>query len=115
MDSEECGDKRARPEGTRRAPQKNEKQDRIGGVQQDIDEDVPAGVETEELDVDHMRDPGERMPVRRVHRGGGPGDVRDRQSAVDVIVLDHVVGIIEADEWVMEALRVDDHYDEGEA
>ena len=41
-------------------------------VEDDVHQMMPAGVQAEELAVEHVRKPGERMPVARMKMGKGP-------------------------------------------
>ena len=73
---------------------------RSEAVQQHVDEMMPAGLESEQLAIHHVRNGGERMPVLCVNVGERPGKSRRRDAArynrlsVDVdivVVIDKVV------------------------
>ncbi len=72
-----------------------------------VHEQVRAGVQPEELAVNHMRQPGERMPVGGVKGGEGPGNPFQRQAADDHRVVPDVEIVIEVDELMTDHLRVD--------
>ena len=100
MDCEHCRDKRASPKGSGHLP-KNEKQhDHGGAMQHQAGEMVPTRAKPEELDIEHMRDGRERMPVLGMNVGKRPGDPMERDSISyrgigveirDVIVVDELV------------------------
>ena len=72
MDREHSGDERACPHRSRHFFQGKKKQDCGDTVQQHIDEVMPAGLEPEQLAIQHVRDGGERMPVLRMNVGERP-------------------------------------------
>src|SRR5947208_611742 len=51
--------------------------------------------------IDHVRDPGHWMPIRRIRGFAGPNNARPRQAGIDVQVADDVGGIIKADEGII--------------
>ena len=63
MDGEHGRHEGAGPETAGHPPQDQEQQDRRGGVQQDVGQVVSAGVQAVELAVQHVGEPGQRMPV----------------------------------------------------
>src|SRR6478609_5059262 len=67
---------------------------------------MAACVHAEELAVDHMRDPRERMPVCRIERGECPSEPRERNTAIHHWIFPDVRGVIERDELMPDYLRV---------
>ena len=71
-------EERASEGGGRRRHAQREKSEHdepgVRGVQEDARQVVPPRVQPEELDVGHVRDPGERVPVVDVHGRQRPGD-----------------------------------------
>ena len=61
---------------------------------------VTRGVQSIQLDVQHVREPGERVPVIEMGRGYGPGDGLAREPGPDLRVLGHVLLVIEGNEVV---------------
>ena len=61
---------------------------------------VPGRVQTIELAVHHMRDPGQRMPVAGVAALEGPEQAGPGQPGFDVGIIADVVGVIEVNELV---------------
>src|SRR3981081_2447976 len=56
----------------RELAQREEQQDRRGGMKQDVSQMMSPRLESVELAVQHMRDRGEWVPVGRVNMGEGP-------------------------------------------
>ena len=67
---------------------------------------VFTGVQTEKLAVEHMRKPGQRMPVSNIRKTKRPLDPLDRHSIFDVLILGHVQSVIETDKFVMAYLPI---------
>src|SRR6266536_777699 len=65
----------------------------------------------EELAIDHMCNPCERMPVPRVNSGKRPRESRERNTAIHHWVLLDIRRIIESDESMPDYLRVDPERD----
>ena len=53
-----------------------------------------AGVRAEQLAVEHVRKPGERMPVAGMNGGEGPAEAGQRQAAFDERVFGDVVRVV---------------------
>ena len=66
MPGKQRGDKRGRPQRARQAPEQRQQQNHVGGVKQDVDDVMCAGVETEQFAIQHVRQPGQRMPIAGV-------------------------------------------------
>ena len=107
MPREERGHYEARPEGTGGGAQEDEEQHRSERVQQDAPEVMAARVEAEELDVDHVGDPGERLPVEVADVGEGPREPLAREPPQHVLVLRHVARVVVVDEVPEEGAPVD--------
>ena len=71
-----------------------------------VNEQMSACVHAEELAVDHMRDPRERMPVSRVERGESPSEPRERNTVIHHWVFPDVRGVIERDELMPDHLYI---------
>ena len=84
----------------------NEKeQNRIGRVQQQAGGVMPARVQAEELAIEHVREPGERMPVGGPRGHKRPPDVLRRQSAPHMRIFRDVILVVLGDEIVFERGR----------
>src|SRR5208283_4151376 len=84
MQREDGSYERTAPKGTRGAPQKQEQQERVGNVEQDIDQMLRPGVLAEELAIQLMGQPSQRMPIAGMGRRKGPSHVLARQSTLHV-------------------------------
>jgi hypothetical protein len=58
-----------------------------------------------------VRNPSERMPVRRVERGKRPGESRECDTAIHHRVFPDVRGVIEADELMPDYLCINSESD----
>jgi hypothetical protein len=67
---EDATDRMARVE----PPEQQQREQRVGRVQKNVDQVRPCRAGAEKLDVEHVGEPGERMPVRRLPRGEGPDE-----------------------------------------
>ena len=114
MEGEERRDDRAAPCGSGDSLKKQEKKQGVRDMDQHVHEQVPAGIQTKELAVQHMREPGERMPVGGVKRGEGPGNSVQRQAAGDHGIVPDVKRVIEIDELVTDDLAVNRERDHGQ-
>ena len=63
-------------------------------------------IQTEELAVDHVCDPRERVPVRGVKRGERPTKSREGNSAIHHRIFFDVRIVIESDELMADHLRI---------
>ena len=88
------------------ATQKPKNQHDIRTMEQRIHEQMPARVQAEQLTVDHVRDPGQRMPVRGVKTGERLRDTGQGQAAIYHRVFGDVIGIIEIDKLMTDHLPV---------
>ena len=66
-------------------------------MQHEIGEVVTSGVESEQLDVFHVGQPRDRVPIGRIERGEGPRDAVFCQPVLDVLVGGdvHVVVVVQ--------------------
>ena len=99
-------DQCARPSGSSRAKKKPKQQQRVCHMNYGVNEQMGACVHAEELAVDHMRDPRERMPVCRVERGERPSEPRERNTAIHHRIFPDVRGVIERDELMTDHLCI---------
>ena len=84
-------------------PQDQEQQDRRGRMEQDVGQMVSAGPETVDLAVEHVGEPGQRVPIAGMVVEG-PRDPLEAQAARDLGVLVDVLIVIEVDELVPNCL-----------
>jgi hypothetical protein len=88
-------------------------------VEKDVHQVVPAGIETEELDVQHVGKPCQGMPVvAAVGRRKSPHQIFKSQSFLNVWIFRDVGGIVEVDKCVSPHLPVngggDEHKEKGD-
>src|SRR5208282_1037882 len=104
MDSEDRCDEGAGPKGIGHSPQQYKEQTSRDSVQHEIRGVVPPGIETKELAIDHVRNPGHRMPVERVGSQKGPQYAAESQAAQHKRILINIIGIVEVHEAVEHSL-----------
>ena len=103
MQPEEDGHQQARPQGGSHPPQGHEEHEHVDGVDEDAREVVAPGMllkafRAEDLAVEHVREPGQRMPVVVFQAREGPGDRVPSQALVDVFVVIDVAVVVKIDE-----------------
>ena len=76
-------------------------------MKQRVHEQVAAGIKTEELAVEHMGNPGERVPACGMKRREGPSYSLRGQAAAYHRVVPDVVIVIVVDELMTQDLAVD--------
>ena len=86
------------PDRRRHARQQQEQHHRAQRVNHHVDDVMSSGGHAKQGHVQHVGEPGQWMPVRRVPGGEGPPDTVQRQSALHVRVFGDVGGIVELDE-----------------
>src|SRR5271157_2390219 len=101
MHREQRGDACASPDGTRHPFQNGKEQNRIEAVKDQIDKKVAPGIESEQLVIDHVRDPGKRMPVIVIICRKGPRNTLEGESMFDVGIVNYYFRIVEIDECVV--------------
>ena len=74
----------------------------------DVHQQMSSRIQPEDLHIEHVRDPRQRMPIVRVERRERPLNIARRKAGGDAIVLRHVRRIVEIRELVTRDLRVDD-------
>src|SRR5215472_10778633 len=100
MHSKKKRDHEARPRLAGHAAQGKEQNDGGESVQQDVCEMVPAGIDTEELHVEHVREPGEGKPIGVAERGECPHDAVGSEAGPYLRVFGDVDWIVERNEVV---------------
>ena len=77
-------------------------------MQQNVGRVMPTGVEAVDLAVEHVRQPGQRMPVGDVDVREDPRGAADRQAGGDVRILVDVLIVVEIHELVADRLTEDE-------
>src|SRR5208337_2814521 len=71
---------------------------------------MAAGFKVKKLAVQHVRQPGQRMPVAGMVRSERPGGRLTAQATPNMLVFVNVVFVVEVDEFVVDGLAEDgDH------
>ena len=104
MDRKHRRDKRAAPQEPRHPPQHEEKQDRCCRVEEDIGEVMAAGIQPVKLAVEHVGEPGQRMPVADVAISKRPLNSPPTQALADLGIVVHISRIIVVDKLVSQCL-----------
>src|SRR5947209_8118302 len=92
--SKQCRHECTAPHRVTYLMQQPKEQQSISDVQNDIGHVVWSGIQAVHLDIEHVRKPRKRVPVRRMARREGPPDAIPRQSRSDVRILRYVFGIV---------------------
>jgi len=91
--------------------EKPEEKQRVCCMNQCVNEQMATRNHAEELAIDHMCDPCERMPVPRVKGAKRPGESRERNTAIHHWIVLDIRGVIERDEVMPDHLRIDPERD----
>src|SRR5581483_4286678 len=108
-----CHDETARETAGHPAEQ-SKNQERIGDVETQVFEVVPAWLQAEHLAVKHVRPPSERMPAIEIVRGQPPKQASRSQSAADHRIIIDIVRIIQRYKREASHLGVDEQRAQGE-
>src|SRR5437016_3361749 len=101
VESEQRGDESTSPEGARDAPEQCEKQQRVYEVEKGVREVMASGVETKESAIQHVRKPGEWVPIVGVNVCKCPMNAFPTETGLNAQVKRNVVRVIEVDEIVV--------------
>ena len=104
MDRKHRCHKRTAPKKPCHPPQYEEEQYRRRHVEEDIGEMMPAGMQPIKLAVQHVRNPGQRMPVGGVDMGKCPDDPLERQTPGNFRVFIYVKVVVVVDKLVTQCL-----------
>ncbi len=111
---EERGDQRRGPERPGEGAQREEEEERVRDVESRVHGVVRAGPDPEELDVRHVGEPGEGMPVGDVQARQRPGGPPDREAFAHDRVLVGVAVVVADDEVVTGDGQIEERTGEGE-
>src|SRR5437588_6072583 len=73
--------------------QQPEQQSNVQGVQQNADKMMARGIQAEQLAIEHVGDPSERVPVGNIESSERPTDVLEREAGLNVRI-EGDVGIV---------------------
>ena len=102
VEGEGSGEEGAFPKGAGEPAEREEYQAAIQGVDEQVDEVMAGGAESEQLAINHVGHPGQRMPVGvvAVQTAEGPRDAVPGEAGLDVRVGDNVTVVVVVDEVV---------------
>ena len=115
MDGEDSGHQGTGPERRGHLPQGEEQEDGGGRMEQHAAQVMAPGGLLIDLPVEHVRQPGERMPVGGVEMAEGPDHVLPAQAAGDVRVAIDILVVVKVHEAVPDGPaedRQDGHQEE---
>ncbi len=98
MQGKQPGHDGARACRTGEAPPHREYEPHIKEMDDETHQMMRAGVDAEQLHVEHVRDPGERVPVRGLVRRERPSESGGRDASQDVRVVRHVGWVVPGQE-----------------
>jgi len=98
MERKQSGDKCAFPELACYFIQNKKQQKRVCNMKQEIYKMMRTGIHSEQLTVQHVRYPCQRMPVGGVKGGTRPNEVVRRQSFLNMKVISDIFSVIKKDE-----------------
>src|SRR5439155_4946791 len=102
MQGEKPGDERAAPKRAGHLLQKQEQEERVSSMKDQAGEVVPPRLKSEKLHVQHVGNPGERVPIGRVTALHSPRDAFPLDSAKHLRVFGDVLRIVVIDKLVVE-------------
>ena len=102
VEGEDSGEQSALPNGAGEPAEGEEDEQAVEGVDQQIDEVMAGGAESEQLAINHVGHPGQRMPVGvvAVQTAECPRDAMPGEAGLDVRVGDNVTVVVVVDEVV---------------
>src|SRR5437868_15289683 len=74
----------AAPLGAGGSQQQPEQQSNVQGVQQNADKMMAHGIQAEQLAIEHVGDPSERVPIGNIKSSESPTEVFERQAGLNV-------------------------------
>ena len=76
-------------------------------MKQHVRDVMPSGIQAIKPDIDHMRNPGYRMPITGMFGCKSPEDIFQFQSCNDVIVVSNIISVIIIDKGKVSGLIID--------
>lgn len=89
------------------APKRRQKQYTVEHMQEDAGQMVSAGVSAEKGNVQHVRHPGQGMPIAEMDGGQCPPNVVRRKPFQHSRIFIDVIGVVEIDEIESDGLAID--------
>src|SRR6266513_5698189 len=82
-------------------------------MEQETGKMVPGGVQAVELDIQHMRQPRQGMPIVGMKGGKSPDKAAVRDAGFDIFVFGYIRRVVIIDEVVEKKLGIDAYNEEG--
>ena len=114
MQCEERGHEGGAPGGAGHAPQQAEEHVGVGEVKQNAREVVAGGIRAIKLAIQHVGQPGERVPIARIAGRKRPKNICAGQPGMDLNVVGDVFGVIIIVELEAEHGPIKGQRDEGQ-
>ena len=95
MEREQGGGQGARPLRPRHPPQQEKEQDGIGQMQEQAGEMMAGGIQSVELEIHHVRNPGQRVPVAGAEGRKSPNNSRPAHPLFDHAVGSDIIAIVQ--------------------
>jgi hypothetical protein len=115
METEEPGRKSTCPAPDSEAAHQGEDQGGVEDLKRHARRVMTVRIESEELDVEHHREPGEGMPVSRETAGECPARRRPREPLLGYRVSCHIERVVVMDEAIVERTGIGPESGQGEA
>jgi hypothetical protein len=100
--------KSAPPKTPCHAPKHMKEQQGVNDMNKHVYQVMPARIESEYLDIKHVRDPRNRVPIAGMEFGESPDKTLGGQAVNDVSVLCDIAGIVIVNEIKSLHLPIDD-------
>jgi hypothetical protein len=91
---EQCDNECAPPDRARQSVKQDKKQSTIDAMKQDVDEVMCSGIQAEELAIEHVGQPGDRVPIKRMSIDERPNDSPPGQTGADSWIVEDVIVIV---------------------
>jgi len=98
MESEQAGYESGAPKRTSHPLQEQKQEHGIDNMERQVGEVRRAGIQPEQLDIEHVGHPGQGMPIAGVVGGEGPECARPGQAGLHLWVLGDVILVVEIEE-----------------
>src|SRR5438132_133275 len=98
VEGKQSGNEGAAPQCASHSVEREKEEEGICDVEKEADQVMSARVQAEELDVEHVGEPSQRMPVCRVPSLKGPQHPSPVQTLPDDGIGDDIVGVVQVEE-----------------
>ena len=106
MNGKQGRHQRAAPDRSGHGAESYKDKNCVRSMEENTRQVVPSRSQTEQLAIEHVRHPGERMPVGNRHRCEGPSNVAPGQTLMNARILPDVSAVIIVNKFMLERLQV---------